>query len=92
MLQAERLRRKADSMAAQLQHTDYSEHWSAFERIVSVLLQAGALMPPDEHGRLHATTLGRVAREMQSQNPLWLAMAMLHPAVQVHPCGPCQGP
>ena len=83
-LQAVRLEHKAEAWQAQLEPSmAHSEHWVAFERIVDVLLRVGALRPADERGMLAATTLGRVARDLQAQNPLWLALAMLQPAVQV---------
>ena len=60
-----------------------SQHWVAFERIVTVLLASGALHDVNAEGMMHATPLGLVARDLQAKNPLWLAMALLHPAVQV---------
>ena len=52
-------------------------------RLTVVDLQVGALQPADERGMLHATQLGEVARDLQAQNPLWLAMALTHPGIQV---------
>ena len=69
--------------AQELSGMGNNEHWVAFERIVTVLLASGALHNMDAQGMMPATPLGLVARDLQAKNPLWLAMALLHPAVQV---------
>ena len=84
-LQAMQLEAKVEAATQQLASQGSNEHWVAFERIVSVLLASGALLDVNVQGMMYATPLGLVARDLQANNPLWLAMALLSPAVQVCP-------
>ena len=81
--QAAQLESRVEFAAQELSGMGNSQHWVAFERIVTVLLASGALHDVNAEGMMHATPLGLVARDLQAKNPLWLAMALLHPAVQV---------
>lgn len=55
--------------------------WRAFENTLLVLVQSGAL----EQSNLSATSLGSVARELNADNELWLAVVLTNEALIVRP-------
>ncbi|CAG9467871.1 unnamed protein product [Pedinophyceae sp. YPF-701] len=76
MRRAERLRKQLEARTA--------HGWRAFEDVVGVLQDAGALEAEESPGgHLAARPLGDVARQVRCENELWMAMALTHPATQL---------
>lgn len=81
MLQATTLKREANALLSELEMSSYAkeDNWKAFESTLSVLVEAGAL----DSETYKATSLGEVAREINSENELRTALVLTHAAVQV---------
>lgn len=76
------MKREANALLSELEMSSYAKEdsWKAFECTLSVLVTAGAL----DAESYKATTLGEVAREINSENELRTALVLTHAAVQVH--------
>ena len=81
MLQATTLKREANALLSELEMSSYAkeDNWKAFESTLSVLVEAEAL----DSETYKATSLGEVAREINSENELRTALVLTHAAVQV---------
>lgn len=80
-MQATKLKQRAKEMRAGLEASSAHRetNWKAFECTVKVLVAAEAL----QEDSLEATALGQVAREINGENELWLAIVLSHASVQV---------
>lgn len=80
-MQATALRRRAKEWRLALEATSHRKesNWRSFESTVQILVSAGAL----DQATLQATPLGEVAREIQCDNELWMAIVLSHASMQV---------
>lgn len=76
VLQAKRLMKKAQQLRMELE-ADEQSTWQTFLDVVDILIREGAMEP----GSLRVLPIGQVARSIQGQNELWLALALTHPSV-----------
>lgn len=75
--QAKRLQRRSNRMRAEIEASTQGT-WKTFVDIQDVLIAFGALDPVE----LTPLPLGLVARGLQGQNELWLALALTHSEVR----------
>lgn len=86
LARANRLMRRAERIREEIEE-DRARTWRSFEGSLTVLRRMGAVEHDLREGRAVATALGEVAREVRSENELWMAMALTGPAAQGLPPG-----
>ena len=83
-MQAELLQKRAKKLRQRLD-LSLTSTWRSFEALVACLVASNAL----EADTLKALPLGHIARQIHGENELWLAIVLMHPAVQVSTPCPC---